>query len=477
MRDRALSEKPRRLLVGGMRARKILLSSPYLKWLMKMGLKVTHLYQVIEYTPVRCFEKFVDQVSQARRSGDIDPDQAIIADTMKLIGNSGYGSLIMDKEKHQNVLYVQGTGNARLKINDPLFRKCTAVSADLYEMELAKAKIVLDLPIQLGYHILQLAKLRMLQFRFDFLEEFCGSAQFEYIEMDTDSAYMAIAGHRLEDIVRPHKRQELHHQKFRQCHDRPFTSAHGFFPRECCPKHIAYDKRTPGLFKVEAEGKAMIALCSKTYILKQPDDKVKFSSKGINKNALTNAFDVFHQVLTTQDPYSATNLGFRAKDNTIFTYQQQRAGISYFYCKREVLSDGIHTKPLDITLSPWSSRCLDIVHDTHPWNLSQSHHFEINGKSTVSSLADIIEKHHEEDDLIRHCLRQLPDYVPKGDILFPLPSSLKKIDFWKKDTYWTTGMSTKATPLRDIRPGQNKLGQFMDEISTERTLNDLLYDI
>ena len=30
----------------------------------------------------------------------------------------------------------------------------------------------------------------------------------------------------------------------------------------------------PGLFKVEAEGKAMTALCSKTYILKKYDDEV-----------------------------------------------------------------------------------------------------------------------------------------------------------------------------------------------------------
>ena len=42
-------------------------------------------------------------------------------------------------------------------------------------------------------------------------------------------------------------------------------SSSNFFPRECCKKHAAFDKRTPGLFKEEFRCSEMIALCSKTY--------------------------------------------------------------------------------------------------------------------------------------------------------------------------------------------------------------------
>ena len=52
-----------------------------------------------------------------------------------------------------------------------------------------------------------------------------------------------------------------------QCDDIPFRARAVFFPRECCSSHKAYDKRTPVLFKIEAEGNAMIGLRSKTYIL------------------------------------------------------------------------------------------------------------------------------------------------------------------------------------------------------------------
>lgn len=47
-------------------------------------------------------------MSDARRIGDRDPDTAIIADTIEVIGDLGYGSLIMDKTLHRNVEYVLG---------------------------------------------------------------------------------------------------------------------------------------------------------------------------------------------------------------------------------------------------------------------------------------------------------------------------------------------------------------------------------
>ena len=46
------------------------------------------MYEIIEYTPERCFEPFGNAVSDARRAGDADPSKAIIADTMKLVSAS-----------------------------------------------------------------------------------------------------------------------------------------------------------------------------------------------------------------------------------------------------------------------------------------------------------------------------------------------------------------------------------------------------
>ena len=54
-------------------------------------------------------------------------------------------------------------------------------------------------------------------------------------------------------------------------------------------------------------------------------------------------------VLQKQDEVTTTNRGFRVVDQKeICTYELKKRGLSYFYPKREVQEDGIHTKPLDI---------------------------------------------------------------------------------------------------------------------------------
>ena len=83
-----IMSQPRRSLVGSYFGEKILLSSPLIKWYLEHGLEVTHIYQVVEYTPVPCFQPFGEAVSGARRAGDVDPNKAIIADTMKLVSCS-----------------------------------------------------------------------------------------------------------------------------------------------------------------------------------------------------------------------------------------------------------------------------------------------------------------------------------------------------------------------------------------------------
>jgi hypothetical protein len=124
-----------------------------------------------------------------------------------------------------------------------------------------------------------------------------------------------------------------------------------WFPRECCQKHAQFDKRVPGLFKTEYEGDEMIGLCSKTYIVNNPSE-YKFSSKGVSKRLVKDPLDIFKRVLSTGKPASGENKGFRVRNNGIYSYNQSRCGFSYFYCKRRVLEDGIHTVPLNIELCP-----------------------------------------------------------------------------------------------------------------------------
>ena len=116
-----LSQKPRKLLVGGLRAEKILLMTPLLKWYISHGMLVTKVHQVIEYSKMACFKEFGEQVTNARREGDSQNAKKIIALLFKLIGNSAFGGTIMNKENFKRHKYLSGFRNACLAVNNPRF--------------------------------------------------------------------------------------------------------------------------------------------------------------------------------------------------------------------------------------------------------------------------------------------------------------------------------------------------------------------
>ena len=160
---------PRRMLVGSYRGDKILLTTPLLRWYIAHGLVVDHVYQVIEYEPKPCFQNFGDSVSAARRAGDADPDKAIIADTMKLLGNSAYGKTVTNVDRHRDIKYSTEVGTSAL-VNNKRFRQLDVVAEDAYEIEMNKSVVKYTLPLHIGFFVYQYAKLRMLQFYYDFVD-------------------------------------------------------------------------------------------------------------------------------------------------------------------------------------------------------------------------------------------------------------------------------------------------------------------
>ena len=78
---------PRRLLIRSYFGKKIGLSTPLLKWYLNHGLVITQICTVVQYIPNAAFNSFMTQVAQARLDGDRDKDKALIAKTMKHIGN------------------------------------------------------------------------------------------------------------------------------------------------------------------------------------------------------------------------------------------------------------------------------------------------------------------------------------------------------------------------------------------------------
>jgi len=72
-----------------------------------------------------------------------------------------------------------------------------------YELESRKPLVMINQPFQIGTAVYQLAKQRMLEFYYDFLDRYFDRHNFEVLQMDTDSNYLTISADQVEDIVCP----------------------------------------------------------------------------------------------------------------------------------------------------------------------------------------------------------------------------------------------------------------------------------
>ena len=106
-RNRLLS-RPRKMLISSFKLERGPIITPLLLFYLEKGVILSDVFWFLQYTPRRCFQSFVQNVVDARREGDRNKNSTVVAETMKLIGNSSYGYQIMDRSRHTNTKYVKG---------------------------------------------------------------------------------------------------------------------------------------------------------------------------------------------------------------------------------------------------------------------------------------------------------------------------------------------------------------------------------
>ena len=113
----------------------------------------------------------------------------------------------------------------------------------------------MDVPIQVGCAVYDLAKLRLLEFYYDCIDFYIDKSDYVFLQCDTDSAYYAFSAQNFEDLIKP----ELKEHYLKNKYDR--------FPDNSTPERAKYSKRTPGLYKIEYTGKCFVGLCPKMYFV------------------------------------------------------------------------------------------------------------------------------------------------------------------------------------------------------------------
>ena len=266
-------------------------------------------------------------------------------------GNSFYGKMIENLEKHISTKFTKDEELIDEIFRSPYFDDLEEISNGVFEVRQRKRQVTITRPYQCGIAVYQLAKLRMLEFYYDFVDKFCDRRDFELIQMDTDSFYMALSAEDFDEIIRPELKELYKDEK---------------------PKWLVtdeYSKRVPGLFKPEFKGERMIALTSKCYFADngasqagakalRPEQSSelragaklrgsieKFSCKGVGRRQNNMSWERYKNALFGSLD-KVTNIGFRKKEHHIVTYEQTKLGLSAYYDKRVVHEDGIHTSCL-----------------------------------------------------------------------------------------------------------------------------------
>ena len=154
----------------------------------------------------------MNAVTNARREGDTDKEKALLAEVFKLLGNSAYGKFIEAVERQMRTLYTKDEDEVDKQLRSAWFEDLEAIG-DVYKIKCLKPKFKINRPFQVGIVVYQLAKLRMLEFYYDFLDYFLDRRDFRLIQMDTDSMYLALAYDKLEEAIKLELRKEFEQEK------------------------------------------------------------------------------------------------------------------------------------------------------------------------------------------------------------------------------------------------------------------------
>src|SRR5271155_5474768 len=175
-------------------------------------------------------------VTNKQHLGDVELRYAILAEAAKTVGNSAFKSTIMNKNKFSNIKFCnekQFNG----AVNSYFFHDAEGYDG-FYEVSSKPRVVKQNTPLQVGYNVLQEAKLRMLQFNYDCIDKYIDRKYFHFMYMDTDSSYMALSDD-FNKLIKPALREEFEKDKI------------NWFPCTDTKENKAFDKRKPSIFKEE----------------------------------------------------------------------------------------------------------------------------------------------------------------------------------------------------------------------------------
>ena len=130
-----------------------------------------HNCQYLKYESGKPFSWFPEDISKTRHDTDNDPALKQLRDTHKLKENSFYGKMIEDLMRHIKTMFTTNENAVDKAFRSPYFKDVEEING-AFEIKEYKRQVNITRPYQCGIDVYQLAKLRMLEFYYDFLDKY-----------------------------------------------------------------------------------------------------------------------------------------------------------------------------------------------------------------------------------------------------------------------------------------------------------------
>ena len=283
-------------------------------------MKLVKIHRILSFKQSNWLKKFVDFNTEKRKQSNDEFNKGLY----KLLNNCIYGKSFGNQRKRMNVKLISDKKTYQKCVNKPNFVSSKISDKNFVSAHCSKTVLTLNKPVYVGFTILELSKLLMYQFHYDYVLKTFNSVKLLFT--DTDSLVNGI--------------------KDGNVYDKCFKDKH-LFDFSGYPKNRAYcdnsNKKVLGKFKDELSGAKIdefVGLKSKMYSLISSDGKEISKAKGVNKKL---RYDEYLHVLFNKKVVRHKMKRIQSDLPEIGTYDINKISLSCFDYKRHVLDDGINT--------------------------------------------------------------------------------------------------------------------------------------
>lgn len=289
-----------------------------------LGLKLSKIHRAISFSQSKFLEPYI-RLNTDKRKEAKNPFEK---DFFKLMNNAIFGKTMENVRKRVNVELVHRPERFRKTVAKPTFHRFKVFNEDLTAVHCLQAELTLSKPIYIGMCILDLSKVLMYEFHYEYIKPMYPDAKLLFT--DTDSLCYHIP---TRDVYVDMYR---HAEKF----DTSDYSKNHFL-------HSDVNKKVLGKMKDETAGIAVKEFCGlrpKMYSILYGDGEEKKTAKGIVKSCIQKMrHSEYVKCLTQRKQTQSQSNQIRCYDHQIYSETIKKIALSPYDDKRYVLKDGITT--------------------------------------------------------------------------------------------------------------------------------------